>query len=364
MATRVSSILTLLCAGASAFAPQTRTTLLLPQTRARTTLLRAGNPFEDFLGQFAPKTGASAASGPLVLPPSAVAVVGASGNVGKLVVLRLADQGYKVRAVVRGAGSKGRLADFLGDKASDVDIVVADVTAGDAAKQLAPAVTGAAACVVCTGTTAFPTKAWAAGDVAPDDVNGVVWDALTGASFDLKAAVEALSAQGLNTPARVDAAGVEAVADAVAAAGSCRRVVLMSSLGVTRREGFPFKVLNAAGVLDAKARGEAAIVDACGRSADCAYSIVRPGQLFGGPYDNNFYLGTLAKLDKDDGTQALAVQRGDEAAGDTLRSCLAEVIVQTLANANTVDTDYTVLTVKGDAPSVDAIQDQLTASLA
>ena len=72
----------------------------------------------------------------------------------------------------------------------------------------------------------------------------------------------------------------------------------------------------------------------------------------------------VAQLDMDDGTLALAVHRGDEAAGDTLRSCLAEVIVQTLANANTVDTDYTVLTVKGDAPSVDAIQDQLTASLA
>jgi hypothetical protein len=33
----------------------------------------------------------------------------------------------------------------------------------------------------------------------------------------------------------------------------CKRAVLMSSLGVTRRKSFPFAVLNAAGVLDAKA---------------------------------------------------------------------------------------------------------------
>ena len=29
-----------------------------------------------------------------------------------------------------------------------------------------------------------------------------------------------------------------------------------------------------------------------------SYAIVRPGQLIGGPYDNNYYLGTIAKLDR------------------------------------------------------------------
>ena len=322
-------------------------------------LASSANPFEAFLGALAPQ--AAAAKGPVVAAPEAVAVVGASGNVGKLVVLRLADQGYGVRAVVRSEASGARLRDFLGDKQKAVEVFVADVVAADAAAQLAPAMRGAAACVVCTGTTAFPTKAWAAGDVGADDINGVVWRELSDAGFDLKKAVSALSALGLNTPERVDGAGVEAVAAAVAAAGKVRRVVLMSSLGVTRRDGFPFKILNAAGVLEAKAKGEAAVVAACGQSDDCAYSIVRPGQLFGGPYTNNYYLGTLFALDKDSDTQGLAVQAGDEAAGDTLRSCLAEVIVQTLSNPATVDTDFTVLTVKGDAPSVDTIQDSLSA---
>jgi hypothetical protein len=53
--------------------------------------------------------------------------------------------------------------------------------------------------------------------------------------------------------------------------------------------------------------------------------VVRPGQLFGGPYDNNYYLGTLFQLDKDAQTRGVAMARGDTLLGDTLRSTLAEV---------------------------------------
>jgi hypothetical protein len=99
----------------------------------------------------------------------------------------------------------------------------------------------------------------------------------------------------------------------------------MSSIGVKRRKSFPFFILNAAGVLDAKvgsidfviplhqavsvmftlpfchrtqAVGEGALVAACeGAGANegwlGSYSIVRPGQLIGGPYTNNYYLGTV-----------------------------------------------------------------------
>lgn len=34
----------------------------------------------------------------------------------------------------------------------------------------------------------------------------------------------------------------------------CKRAVLMSSIGVERRKSFPFVILNAAGVLDAKVK--------------------------------------------------------------------------------------------------------------
>uniref|UniRef100_A0A7S2M7R1 NAD(P)-binding domain-containing protein n=1 Tax=Zooxanthella nutricula TaxID=1333877 RepID=A0A7S2M7R1_9DINO len=136
----------------------------------------------------------------------------------------------------------------------------------------------------------------------------------------------------------------------------------MSSLGVTRRDAFPFVVLNAARVLDAKARGEAA-VRAAAEQAGFDWTIVRPGQLFGGPYDNNFYLGTLFQLDKDVATRGVSVSRGDTVAGDTLRSTLAEVLVQTLQNPATANADFTVLNVEGDAPGADEIQATLTGVL-
>jgi len=98
----------------------------------------------------------------------------------------------------------------------------------------------------------------------------------------------------------------------------------MSSIGVQRRAQMPFPVLNACGVLDAKAEAEAAI-RADGAAAGYDVSIVRPGQLFGGPYTNNYYLGTLFQLDKDAETRGVAVARGDTLLGDTLRSTLAEV---------------------------------------
>ena len=63
---------------------------------------------------------------------------------------------------------------------------------------------------------------------------------------------------------------------------------MLSSIGVQRRTQMPFPVLNACGVLDAKAAGEAAI-KADAEAAGYSYTTLRPGQLFGGPYDNNYY---------------------------------------------------------------------------
>ena len=89
-----------------------------------------------------------------------------------------------------------------------------------------------------------------------------------------------------------------------------------------------------------------------------SYTIIRPGQLFGGIHDNkyvghevglcslcpfansdtrlfwlyvllrSYYLGTLFRLDEDAATQDLEVAKGDELLGDTLRSTLAEVTAQ------------------------------------
>lgn len=300
----------------------------------------------------------STAKGKDMLDGDVVTVIGASGNVGKLTTLRLLDETYKVRAVVRSSSAKDRLANFLGEERSKlVEFFEADTAS--APQGLEEALRGSAAAVVCTGTTAFPTKAWAGGGVKAEDIGSRVWEALSSNGFDVRKGLEELTSAGLNTPDAVDAHGVEAVVRAAcnaAKAGTFKRLILMSSIGVTRRTGFPFVVLNAAGVLDAKAQGEAAAETAAKREG-FSWTVVRPGQLFGGPYDNNFYLGTLFQLDKGAATRAVDVTSGDTAAGDTLRSTLAEVLVQTLKSDATHNTDFTVINVEGEAPSATDIQE-------
>ena len=88
-------------------------------------------------------------------------------------------------------------------------------------------------------------------------------------------------------------------------------------------EQMPSRSSTRAAVLDAKATAEAAI-QADAKAAGYSWTIVRPGQLNGGPYDNNYYLGTLFQLDKDADTREVTLGRGDELIGDTLvRSTLA-----------------------------------------
>ncbi|KAJ1452814.1 hypothetical protein M885DRAFT_525703 [Pelagophyceae sp. CCMP2097] len=317
------------------------------------------------------------------VPSGVVAVVGASGNVGKLVAKRLLDEGYAVRAIVRDEKAADKLREWIGapvkapepspidaflkflaqEKPTGVAIFPVDVTKRSDDSKLAAALKGAAAVIVCTGTTAFPTAAWAGGGVGAEEVSSVVLEEFRKASFSVAETLSALTKRGMNTPENVDNAGVAAVA-ACLDEESCKRIVISSSLGVTRRSGFPFVVLDAGGVLSAKAKGEAAIAARSASIPDCDYSVLRPGQLFGGPYTNNYYLGTLFALDKDVDTRAVALQRGDQVAGDTLRSSLAEVLVQTLRCNEAANTDFTVINVKGEEPDAAQIQKQLKDALA
>ena len=113
------------------------------------------NCFPEMQGFGGLLLGALAASASALAPGSTVAVVGASGNVGKLVALRLADT-YKVRGIVRSAT---RAAPFFQGKMDNIELCEADLRSGDS-EALKAGLEGAAAVIVCTGTTAFPTKAW------------------------------------------------------------------------------------------------------------------------------------------------------------------------------------------------------------
>ena len=296
-------------------------------------------------------------------PGDTVAVIGASGNVGKLVALRLADT-YNVRGVVRAAD---KVRPFLAAGAgtsgapgrTPVELFEADLRGAGAEQQLQAALQGVNGLVICTGTSAFPTKAWSQSEES--DVSGAVLQALWESSFDVGGAIESLDAQGLNTPRNVDALGTKALLDAWAASGAERKhCVLMSSIGVQRRTQMPFPILNTCGVLTAKAEGEDAL-KADAADAGFSYTIVRPGQLFGGPYDNNYYLGTLFQLDKDAATQEVEMEGGDSLVGDTLRSTLAEVIAQTLESGSALNSDFSVVNRKGSPPTVEALRKQLSA---
>ena len=147
-------------------------------------------------------------------PGSTVTVIGASGNVGKLVALRLSET-FKVRGVVRSAA---RARSFL----PDVELFECDLRDGPTAS-LAKALDGAAGLVVCTGTTAFPTKAWS--ETGRDDVTFPVLQALFEAKGDRFRAIDLLTERGYNTPATVDETCTKTLIDA------WRRTVWKSNIG-------------------------------------------------------------------------------------------------------------------------------------
>lgn len=297
-------------------------------------------------------------------PGDTVAVIGASGNVGKLVALRLSDT-YNVNGVVRDAAS---ISPFFEGREDRIKLYEANLldemnnNKNEAVKcppQLMEPLRNANAIVICTGTTAFPTKAWTKS--GEEEVAKDVLGALLDNSFSIKNAIKSLDAQGLNTPNNVDAKSNEFVVQAWndACKVSQKRIIMLSSIGVQRRDSMPFPILNACGVLDAKAAGEKVIEDSA-IEGGYSYTIIRPGQLFGGPYDNNYYLGTLFQLDKDAATQDVIFGKGDELLGDTLRSTLAEVTAQVCEGDFARDMDFAVVNEKGDSPTTDIVRDRLS----
>lgn len=296
-------------------------------------------------------------------PGDTIAVVGASGNVGKLVALRLSDT-YNVNGIVRDAAAIAPFFDGRNVQLFEANLLDEMNGAGNdgascPASLLEP-LRKAHAVVICTGTTAFPTKAWTTS--GEGDVANSVLRALLDNAFSVEKALASLDEQGLNTPNNVDARANGLVVRAWNAACTVpqKRIIMLSSIGVQRRDAMPFPILNACGVLDAKAAGEAAIARSSQENG-YSYTIVRPGQLFGGPYDNNYYLGTLFQLDKDAATRDVVVGRGDELLGDTLRSTLAEVTAQICEGDCARDMDFAVVNEEGESPSVETVRERLKA---
>ncbi|PSN17057.1 NAD(P)-dependent oxidoreductase, partial [filamentous cyanobacterium CCP5] len=198
-----------------------------------------------------------------------------------------------------------------------VEVAVGDLRRPDTLPEVVAGVTQ----IICaTGTTAFPSKKWDAD--FEDDLSGlpsvlawgrIYWDG------------DYRRRHTRNRPEHIDGDGV---ANLVAVAQDLQRFVFVSSVGIERKDQLPFSILNAFGVLDAKQRGEKAII-----SSGLPYTIIRPGRLTDGPY-TSYDLNTLLQA-KTSGDQDVVIGTGDELNGQASRIDVAAACVACLSHGVT-----------------------------
>ncbi|MEM9977441.1 MAG: SDR family oxidoreductase [Cyanobacteria bacterium P01_D01_bin.2] len=259
-----------------------------------------------------------------------ILITGATGGVGQLAVAYALAQGYTVRALTRNVAKARSLF------ADRVDLVQADLRAPET---LPEALSGIDAILCCSGTTAFPSDKWQV------DLPSQPWDQLfTWGRIYLDADYRQRHTQ--NSPAVADGDGVRNLIKAALATqgDTLKRFVLVSSLGVERRQQLPFSLLNAYGVLDAKAAAEAAL-----RSSGLGYTAIRPGQLIDGPY-TSYDLNTLIKASTG-GNQNVVLGQGDRLLGQTSRKDVAAACVECLRYPTTQNKTFELIN-QGARPAV------------
>ncbi len=257
-----------------------------------------------------------------------VLVVGATGGVGQLTVAYLLEQGYRVRILTRNA-EKAR--QMFNDQ---VEIAIGDIRNPET---LPHAIQDIQAILCCTGTTAFPSAKWNFNFASPPNSlqRLLEWGKLyTDQSYRL--------AKAQNSPEQVDAAGVIHLVQAAPA--NLQRFVFVSSIGVERKDKPPYGILNAFGVLDAKQKGEQAIIQ-----SGLPYTIVRPGRLIDGPF-TSYDLNTLLKATTQ-GKLGLVIETGDTLTGQASRIDVAAACVECLKYPSTINQCFELIN-QGDRPSV------------
>ncbi|CAI0541420.1 unnamed protein product [Linum tenue] len=233
---------------------------------------------------------ASADSATASFPSSSklVLVVGGSGGVGQLVVASLLTRGIKSRLFLRDPEKATAL--FGVQDNEKLEVLKAD-TRNSA--DLDPSMFEGVTHVICTtGTTAFPSRRW----------------------------------DGDNTPERVDWEGVRNLVSALPP--SVKRLVLVSSVGVTKFNELPWSIMNLFGVLKYKKMGEDFV-----RKSGLPFTIIRPGRLTDGPY-TSYDLNTLLKATAGE-RRAVIIGQGDKLVGEASRLVVAEACIQAL------DIDFT-----------------------
>lgn len=256
-----------------------------------------------------------------------VLVAGATGGVGQLAVARLIAAGYQVRVLTRSA------AKAEGMFAGKVEIVVGDIRE----RQSLPAATEGVTHLICaTGTTALPSARW---DFKSDFGSNPIEQAINWGKVYLDEDFRRANAR--NTPEVVDAVGVDNLVQSAPA--NLQRFVFVSSCGVARKDQFPYSILNAYGVLDAKGKGETAIL-----RSGLPYTIIRPGQLTDGPYTSRDF-NSLVQASTDS-KLGVVVATGDTLNGQTSRIDVAAACVACLEIEAAKNKAFEIIS-KGDRPS-------------
>ncbi|KAJ6750763.1 hypothetical protein OIU85_001313 [Salix viminalis] len=235
-----------------------------------------------------------------------VLVVGGSGGVGQLVVASLLNQNIKSRLLLRdpekaialfGKQDEEKLQVFKGDTRNPEDL---DPSLFE----------GVTHVICCTGTTAFPSKRW----------------------------------DGNNTPERTDWEGVRNLVSALPS--TLKRIVLVSSVGVTKFNELPWSIMNLFGVLKYKKMGEDFVL-----KSGLPFTIIRPGRLTDGPY-TSYDLNTLLKATAGKRC-AVVIGQGDKLVGEVSRIVVAEACIQALEIEFTEGEIYEINSVEGEGPGCD-----------
>jgi uncharacterized protein YbjT (DUF2867 family) len=235
-----------------------------------------------------------------------VLVAGATGGVGQLTVAKLLEKGYAVRAMTRNQQKVQQMFD------GKVEGAIADIRQPTT---LPNAMQGITHIICCTGTTAFPSAKWDFDFSSQQGLQQVLdWGRIY---FD----ADYRRTQAKNSPEQVDAVGVSNLV--AAAPKDLKRFVFVSSCGVERKDKPPYSFLNAFGVLDAKQKGEKALIQ-----SGLPYTIVRPGRLIDGPFTSSD-LNTLLKATAN-GRQGIVMGTGDTLTGQTSRIDVAAACVECL----------------------------------
>ncbi|KAL1555224.1 protein TIC 62, chloroplastic-like isoform X2 [Salvia divinorum] len=235
-----------------------------------------------------------------------VLVVGGTGGVGQLVVASLLDRNIRARLLLR---NPEKAITLFGEQ----DEEKLQVRQGDTRnpEDLDPSIfEGVTHVICCTGTTAFPSKRW----------------------------------DGDNTPERTDWEGVRNLVSALPS--SLKRIILVSSVGVTKFNEFPWSIMNLFGVLKYKKMGEDFV-----RNSGLPYTIIRPGRLTDGPY-TSYDLNTLLQATAGE-RRAVVIGQGDKLVGEVSRLVVAEACVQSLDIDFTQGQIYEINSVQGEGPGRD-----------